>query len=182
MTPRRLYRSSRDKMLAGVAAGMADYFEVDPTIVRILWVLSFFAGGVTLVLYVILALVIPVEPYGYNPATGYNAGMNADGTPVEGAAEGATVEGTAPDGTTWTAPAYTAGSSTGYSGYPARRRGGLGAGLWIGVLLVIFGFAALADSVFPGIGFHRSIGPLMIVAFGAVLLVASFGRRSGNRS
>src|SRR5664280_1035148 len=62
MNPRRLYRCRHDRQLAGVAGGMAEYLELDPTLVRILWILSAFFGGFTILLYVILAFVIPLEP------------------------------------------------------------------------------------------------------------------------
>ena len=60
---KRLYRSRNDRMLAGVCAGLADYFGVDPTIVRILFVLFALAGGPGLILYIILMLVIPEAPF-----------------------------------------------------------------------------------------------------------------------
>ena len=51
-------------MVAGVAGGMAEYLGVDPTIVRILWLLAFLPGGVPgLLLYVVCWLVMPREPY-----------------------------------------------------------------------------------------------------------------------
>ena len=62
MNPRRLYRCRRDRQLAGVAAGMAEYLELDPTLVRILWIVSAFFGGFTILLYIILAFVMPLEP------------------------------------------------------------------------------------------------------------------------
>src|SRR5450759_597149 len=62
MKPRRLYRCRRDRQLAGVAAGMAEYFDLDPTVVRILWILSAFVGGFTILLYIILAFVVPLAP------------------------------------------------------------------------------------------------------------------------
>ena len=59
----RLYRSTRERMLAGVAGGLADYFDIDPTIVRLVWALSFFATGpLALLLYVVCALIIPRQP------------------------------------------------------------------------------------------------------------------------
>ncbi len=62
---RRLYRSRSDRMVAGVAGGMADYLGIDPTIVRILWVLAFLPGGVPgTVLYGLCWLLMPSEPYG----------------------------------------------------------------------------------------------------------------------
>ena len=63
--PRRLMRSSRDKKLGGVCAGLADYFDLDPTIVRVLWLLAVLLGGTGLLLYVILWIVLPLAP----PAT-----------------------------------------------------------------------------------------------------------------
>ena len=50
-------------MMAGVAGGLAHYFDVDPTIVRLAWVLALFATGpVAVMLYVVLALIMPREP------------------------------------------------------------------------------------------------------------------------
>ena len=62
VNPRRLYRCRHDRQLAGVAAGMAEYLDLDPTLVRILWILSVFFGGFTILLYIVLAFVIPLEP------------------------------------------------------------------------------------------------------------------------
>ena len=59
---KKLYRSTKNRMLAGVCGGIAEYFELDPTIIRVLFVLvSVFAGGGILV-YIILWLLIPQEP------------------------------------------------------------------------------------------------------------------------
>ncbi len=59
---KRLYRSTTDRSVAGVCGGIADYLGVDPTLVRILWVLFAMAGGPGLILYIIMALVVPEEP------------------------------------------------------------------------------------------------------------------------
>ena len=59
---RRLYRCRHDRRLAGVASGVAEYFDLDPTLVRILWFLSIFVGGLGILLYVGLALIVPQEP------------------------------------------------------------------------------------------------------------------------
>lgn len=58
-----IYRSTRDKILGGVAAGMADYFELDVVLVRLLWVLFILMGGIGLPLYIIAWIIIPPEPY-----------------------------------------------------------------------------------------------------------------------
>ena len=57
----RLHRAGRGRMLAGVAAGVADYFDVDPTIVRIGFVALAFLGGVAVPLYLAGWLLIPDE-------------------------------------------------------------------------------------------------------------------------
>jgi len=60
--PKRLMRSSRDKKIAGVCAGIAEYFDLDPTLVRVLWLIAIFFGGTGFLLYVILWIVLPVAP------------------------------------------------------------------------------------------------------------------------
>ncbi len=56
---KRLYRSKQEKMIAGVCGGMAEYFDVDPTIVRLLWVALTFVAGSGLFCYLIAMIVIP---------------------------------------------------------------------------------------------------------------------------
>ena len=59
---RRLYRCRENRVIAGVASGVAEFLGLDPTLIRVLWFLSIFFGGVTLVLYIGLALIVPLEP------------------------------------------------------------------------------------------------------------------------
>jgi len=59
--PKKLYRS-KNKWLAGVAGGIAEYFNVDPTIVRVVWLVLALAYGVGLLAYLIGWLVIPKNP------------------------------------------------------------------------------------------------------------------------
>ncbi len=63
MEQTRLYRSRDHRMIAGVCGGLAQHFNMDPTIVRILWVIFGFASvGLALLVYVIMILVVPEEP------------------------------------------------------------------------------------------------------------------------
>lgn len=59
---KRLYRSKTDKMVAGVAGGLAQYLAVDPTIVRLVFLLLFFAGGSAIPIYLIMWIIMPLEP------------------------------------------------------------------------------------------------------------------------
>lgn len=62
MERKRLYRNVNDKMLCGVCSGLADYFNIDPTLVRLAWVLLGLMGGSGLLAYIIASIVIPVNP------------------------------------------------------------------------------------------------------------------------
>ncbi|MFQ5608189.1 MAG: PspC domain-containing protein [Candidatus Zixiibacteriota bacterium] len=59
--PRKLYRSSSDRMLAGVCGGLAKFLNVDSTVVRIVFAVGAFFGGLAIVTYVVCWLVIPEE-------------------------------------------------------------------------------------------------------------------------
>ncbi len=59
---KKLYRSRMDRKIAGVCGGLAEYFGIDPTLVRLLFVLGLIFVGGTLLAYIILAIVIPEEP------------------------------------------------------------------------------------------------------------------------
>ncbi len=57
---KRLYRASeKDSMIAGVCAGIADYFDVDPVLVRLLWVLFVFGFGTGILAYLLAWIIIP---------------------------------------------------------------------------------------------------------------------------
>ncbi len=59
---RRLYRSLRQRMIGGVCGGLGEYLAIDPTLIRVLFVLAAVFGGHGLLLYLILLLLVPIEP------------------------------------------------------------------------------------------------------------------------
>jgi len=59
---KKLYRSRSDRRLAGVCGGLATYFNIDATLIRLLFVLGLLFVGGTLLAYIILMIVIPEEP------------------------------------------------------------------------------------------------------------------------
>ncbi|MGE5499020.1 MAG: PspC domain-containing protein [Syntrophothermus sp.] len=90
----RLYRNRRNKMIAGVAMGLAEYFDIDPVIVRILFVASAFISGIGFLVYLLLWIVVPYKDEYYNPYagtgtadTGTGASETVSGEPVPPAAE-----------------------------------------------------------------------------------------------
>ena len=56
---KRIYKNREKKMLCGVCAGLADYFDIDPTIVRVLWAVVSLGYGIGVLAYIICALVFP---------------------------------------------------------------------------------------------------------------------------
>lgn len=59
---KRLYRSKGDRMLCGVCGGIAEYFDIDPTFVRLGWALFCALGGSGIIAYIIAAVIIPESP------------------------------------------------------------------------------------------------------------------------
>jgi phage shock protein C len=63
---RRLYRSRQHRMIAGVVGGIAEYFSIDPTILRVIWVIASLLLPpmllIDVVAYIALAIIVPVEP------------------------------------------------------------------------------------------------------------------------
>lgn len=60
---KRLYRIEQGKMLAGVCGGIAEYFDVDPSLVRLAWVLFCAVGGSGVLAYIVAAIIIPKKSY-----------------------------------------------------------------------------------------------------------------------
>lgn len=58
---KKLYRSGSSRKIAGVCGGIAEYFDIDPTMVRVAWVLFSCLGGSGLLAYIIAAIIIPDE-------------------------------------------------------------------------------------------------------------------------
>lgn len=60
---KRLYRINEGKVIAGVCGGVAEYFNIDPTVIRVIWAILGLSGGGVLA-YIIAALIMPVKPLG----------------------------------------------------------------------------------------------------------------------
>ena len=158
---RRLYRCRENRVLAGVAGGVAEFFDLDPTLVRVLWFISILFGGIGLVVYIGMAIIVPLEPL----------------EPIEPLAA---------DGTTSVEPDGTAGgelvSPAGHrhpspEGHRHPSRGDGRGTMFVGLVLILFGALALVDAVLPSwADAGRYLVPAFIVGVGA-LLVANAIRR-----
>ena len=163
---RRLYRSPDDRILAGVAGGMAETYDFDPALVRVGWTLLILVtGGVFLVLYLVMALVVPLRPSGVMPWPA--AGM----PPTPGTPPGP--EG-APGITGATPPPGPMGNAAAWF-YRHHRRNDATGPIVIGLILIIAGAFLLARQFVPAFNWGL-IWPLLIVAGGLLLIVVAFGR------
>ena len=61
MEQKKLFRARDNRMVCGVCGGIGNYFNVDPTLIRLVWVLASFFGGSGLLVYIIAAIIIPEE-------------------------------------------------------------------------------------------------------------------------
>ncbi len=147
-----LYKSRDDRMLFGVAGGMAEWMDLDPAIVRLVWALLILAGGVGLLLYIVAAIVIPDAPH---------AAVGAAPTPGTGAPGDA-----AANQSRWEAR---------QARRAARRQGNGSAGMVFGALLVIAGAWFLVDRYIPAFDTSWLI-PGVLIVVGIVLLVGAMGR------
>lgn len=156
----RLYRSPDDRVLAGVAGGMAEAYDLDPALVRLGWALLIvFTGGVFLLIYIIMALVVPLRPVGWSAMS---AGPTPD--PLNAGPEFNPVS---------TGPTPTPAWAT----QPVRHRREGGGALVIGLVLVLVGAYLLARQFFPLFDLGR-FWPLILVLLGVVLIATAFGRRA----
>jgi phage shock protein C len=58
---KKLYRSKKDRIILGVCGGLADYFVIDPLVIRLIFIALFLGGGSGLLIYIIFALLVPLE-------------------------------------------------------------------------------------------------------------------------
>jgi phage shock protein C len=184
----RLYRSRDDRMLAGVAGGLAEMWDADPSLVRIVWaLLVIFTGGLALVVYIVMAIVVPEEDGAWHPAAPSPGG--APSAPPESAAGtvGPSAAAPASSASGWVSPPPTsrqlrAEARAARRAARGERDYGTTGGVLVGGLLVLLGVFFLVRQYLPTIDFNW-FWPVVLIALGAVLLVSAVGRgpSSGNR-
>jgi phage shock protein C len=176
---RRLYRSRDDRMLAGVAGGLAELWDADPSLVRVIWVILVpLTGGFALLAYIIMAFVVPeqeddVAPYPSSATTAVSAEPGPTPAPDGPSA--------APSGSTSYPPAdwRSARREARAARRDARRAtwGRGSGGLLIGALLVIAGVYFLVREYIPNIDLNW-LWPAALILLGVVVLASAFRRPS----
>lgn len=180
---RRLYRSDKEKMLFGVAGGIAEYFELDPVIIRLLFILFTFFGGFGFIIYIAGIILMPKRPlsdyYNAYHMPPSSAPFTADATPKPQA--GSSEEFTTPGSESSPADSETAGSTSyAYSGNqqeifvdaqfikPKREKSA-----FFGYFLIVVGAFFLLSRLFDSFNFLTYF-PLLLVGFGSYLLFTAF--------
>lgn len=79
---KQIYRSRHNRMIAGVCGGLAEYFNIDPTIVRIAWVLLGLVLGWGILLYIAALIIIPEQSYTSGEGQGFSRTYNWDSKTV----------------------------------------------------------------------------------------------------
>jgi phage shock protein C len=154
---RKLYRSRSERMVAGVCGGIAEYYEMDPTLIRLIAVLlTLVSLGTALIAYIVMAIVIPEAP----TAVSTEGGAAMPTTPQPPQAGPGSVPPQA-SGVPTVQPYYAPVPPPAPETPRPRGRGGV----TFGLVLVFVGLAVLAAQFVPGLDIWK-LWPLIIVAIG----------------
>jgi phage shock protein PspC (stress-responsive transcriptional regulator) len=165
MEPKRLYRSITDRKLAGVAGGLAEYFVMDPLLIRLAFVLLTLAGGGGFLIYIILWIVTPDNPIRIsqpiNQPDQY-AQQTTDNNP---------------DFTADPMNSGTTATSTPVPQTKERKNGSLIGGL----VLITLGALFLADELIPQVNFG-DLWPVILIVIGIGLLVNTVTKKNRDKN
>jgi phage shock protein C len=168
----RLYRSTDDRMLAGVAGGLAEMWDADPSVIRLVWAfLALFTGGIALVVYIVMAIVVPERPDDWSAAT-VVATPGAPGAAATGAAAAGTAAASRAEARAARRAARAARRAE------RRRRGPSTVGIVVGGLLIVVGAVYLVRQWLPEFGFDW-VWPVVLIALGVLLLISAVERDHG---
>lgn len=167
MEPKRLYRSYLDRKVAGVAAGLGEYFDIDPLLIRLLFVILTLAGGGGVLIYIILWIITPEAPVTVKE----NFRPKSESEPSDYAAEEHQEksqeenQGYRNTANTPKAPAAPAPEK--------KQRGSLIGGL----VLITIGGLFLADELLPTVNFW-DFWPVILIVIGGGMLVNTMIKRN----
>jgi len=153
----RLFRSRKERVIGGVCGGIAEYFGIDPIIIRVIAVILFVAKGVGILAYLIMWVAIPEEPLEHY----YARFKQAPGNPNPEGGTNQTGENQGPQHEFAPAPDYSA--------YMPKKNNG---GLIFGIGLIGLGVLFLLWTIIPAFDFELFF-PIMLVGLGAFTIFNS---------
>lgn len=149
---KKLYRSTTDKMLGGIAGGLAEYFDIDSTLIRVLFVLTVFLGGGGIIAYIILWIIVPEREFVVTP----------EPVPTDASEQGDEQN----------KPGSESGSSGNYFSdyqkvFDEQKKN---RAMWGGIILILLGGLFLLDNFIPRFDFG-DFWPLILIGVGAGILL-----------
>lgn len=140
---KKLYRSNKEKMIGGVAGGLGQYFDVDPVLIRVLFVITLFMSGTGVIAYILLWIITPVEP---TLAYEMTSDTSDENPTVEKVSSTENIEEKIKD--------------------TSKKR------IFAGVALILIGMIFLANNIIPNFDFV-DILPLILIGLGASILLSN---------
>jgi len=128
---KKLYRSTTDKMIGGVSGGLAEYFDIDSTLIRVLFILTVFLGGGGIIAYIILWIIVPERPFIVTPGPApTDPGEQSDAQDKPGSETGSSND-------------YFTAYQKVFNEQKKNRA------MWSGIILILLGGLFLLDNFFP---------------------------------
>lgn len=158
METKRFYRSRSDRKIAGVAAGLGEYFDIDPLLMRLIFVILALAGGGGVLIYIILWIITPDKPFEFNQPLNQSTMDNQQSTQQNPSSSSNNP---------------TPGDPLNKDRRDRRHRGSVIGGL----VLITLGVLFLADEFIPRISFS-DLWPIILVVIGVGLLITSINKRN----
>ena len=151
---KKLYRSTVDKMIGGVAGGLAEYFDIDSTLVRVLFIVVVFLGGGGIIAYIILWIVVPQKPYELPKFSSTDSPKGESGSSSNFSSDENKSD-------SFSMSNGGAVSSMTHSGNKQ---------IWIAIILMVIGSLLLLDNIFPRFDFDH-YWPIILIGIGIGLLL-----------
>jgi phage shock protein PspC (stress-responsive transcriptional regulator) len=149
---KKLYRSTTDKMLGGIAGGLAEYFDIDSTLVRVLFILTVFLGGGGIIAYIIFWIIVPERTFVVTPGPApTDPGEQSDERDNSGSETGSSNN-------------YFTAYQKVFDEQKKNRA------MWGGIILILLGGLFLLDNFIPRFDFG-DFWPLILIGVGAGILI-----------
>lgn len=157
-TTERLYRQTSNKVIGGVASGLADYFNIDVVLARVVFVLLAFFGGGGVLIYIVMWIIIPAQNTNYHHQQRFNDGKTTNESSTDESADNFNQE---------TTGKRTVNQSN--------------KGLIAGIVLIFLGMLFLVDRLLPW--YHvTEFWPLLLVAIGVLIIKPDIFKPSKKQS
>ncbi len=170
----KLYRSRKNRVLGGVAAGIADYINLDVIVIRILMIVLTVFNGIGVLIYIILWIVLPEEPLVFTTASSANSGTFSPGSEGENTQTEGTSD-TKSDQTNYNAEDYAKEQKI-HEELNKRKRS---SGTIIGIILIVIGAVFTMHNYFYYFDFEYIL-PLAFIALGVILILNSKNKTQVN--